>query len=145
MIPLNLGGRGIEVLNRRSLIIWIIVACLGSNAFASSECIAITQNVQTYFMNHAAMVFVADVRAVEVSGQVIFDVLEAFKGAKPGRLALHVSSEVHGFIFQVGQRVLVYGYPDPLYAEVLSTSCTPTRLINLSDNELVTLRRLAQK
>jgi hypothetical protein len=137
------------VLNRRSLVIWIIVACLRSDAFTSTECATIVETTteagQSYWMNRATMVFVADVRAIEDSGRVNFDVLEAFKGAKPGRLAIEVYLEVHGFIFQEGQRVLVYGTPAPGNPEALYTSCSPTRLIAPGDNELVTLRRLAKK
>jgi hypothetical protein len=130
---------------RERLIGVFVGAWLSGIDTAASECIGIGGDV-TYWWNHATKVFIADVRTSEDSGQrVVFNVLEGFKGVHPGRLAVQVYPEIHGFFFQVGQRVLVYGYPPPGDPEMLSTSCSPTRLITLSDEELLTLRRLAQK
>ena len=126
------------------LISAFVAAWLGSTVPASVECLVIPDDVQTRW-NHATKVFVADVRAIDNSGFVVFDVLEGFKGVRPGTLALWVYSEFHGFRFQVGHRVLVYGNPSPGDPEVMSTSCSPTRLVTLDDKELVTLRRLARK
>lgn len=134
------------VFGRGPLILAFVATWLGSTGTASSECIRVTGDAPIDRMNGATKVFVADVRAIEDSGQrVVFDVLEGFKGVHPGRLAVQVYLEVHGFTFQAGQRVLVYGYPAPEAPELLSTTCSATRLVTMGDKELVILRRLAKK
>jgi hypothetical protein len=99
-------------------------------------------------MKLATMVFVADVADARLDGNamvVSFNVLESFKGPRTTNRTLHMNLEVHAFGFRAGQRVLVYAFPAPEQPDALSTSCSGSREVQLTDKELVRLRQLARR
>jgi hypothetical protein len=98
-------------------------------------------------LRRAAAVFVGSVESVEVVGlpeavrhRVRFRLVEHFKGSKTAQQTLEFVQTPEGFVFAVGQRVLVYA--DPVQSQTsFSTQCTSTKLANLAANEIRTLRQ----
>jgi hypothetical protein len=127
----------------------VLLACASLAAVPSSgraECISLSQTLEQ-ILKGEKLVFVADVLAIDAvidpepfRWRVRFQVLEAFKGTDRGERVFYFATAPEDFQFRIGTRVLVYaGGRD----DRLSTSCTPTRVVDADDGEVLELRRLS--
>jgi hypothetical protein len=129
---------------RHPITLVVLTPSFGLARDSSADCVGLSKSLARE-LSSAATVFVADVLDVEDHGQLVrFNVLEGIKNAVPGERILRLNAEVHAFRFQLGQRVLVFAYPEPGGSD-LTTSCSATRLVTLKDQELLRLQKMARQ
>ena len=132
----------------RILMALLVIAGVGTllRSTASAECVSLSRTLEQTFQGEK-LVFLADVLAIDAvidpepfRWRVRFQVVEAFKGTDRGERVFHFATTPEDFKFRIGTRVLVYaaGLDDRL-----STSCTPTRVVDADNREVLALRKLA--
>jgi hypothetical protein len=131
------------------LVLWAIGAIVGLPDVAWSSCPATGSMCAAY--ERATLVVVADVQSVQpdvgptragVVTHVQFRILRGFKGSlgRERDLSLNPSSEEFSYV--KGQRVLVYA---DRVGKTLSTACTRTRQVSLTDSEVLALLALHEQ
>ena len=131
---------------RRLVLVSVLAVTWASNAHA--ECISIRETMAQRF-DRTQLVFYGEVLKVETVildpqpfvYRVRFRIDQAYKGTTRGEQTFDFGSTAESFVFEPGQRVLVWAPLDQ--RGKFSTQCTATRTATVDDPELTELRKLS--